>query len=124
MREQQFRLQARRLDIFLVEKTGAFLDRFEDGHGWKSKFKTTAAKSFLRRWFFVMRMNEEPDVINNVITGNQTEEKKCQRALERRWPMWRSSGRIVNNPETAANLFANFVPIRWQLSVLPERAHL
>ena len=32
MREEQLRLQARRLDVFFGEKFGAFLNRFEDGH--------------------------------------------------------------------------------------------
>ena len=32
MREQQFRLQARRLDIFFGEEFRAFLNRFEDRH--------------------------------------------------------------------------------------------
>ena len=33
MGEEEFRLQARGLDIFFAEEIGAFLDRFEDGHG-------------------------------------------------------------------------------------------
>jgi hypothetical protein len=32
MREEQFGLQSRRLDVFLAEKFRAFLNRFKDGH--------------------------------------------------------------------------------------------
>ena len=44
MREEQFRLQARRFDAFFGEKFGAFLNRFEDGHALKSKLIFRAEK--------------------------------------------------------------------------------
>jgi len=37
MRQEEFGLQARGLDIFLREKISAFLDGFEDGHGWEAR---------------------------------------------------------------------------------------
>ena len=45
MREEQFRLQARRLDTFFAEKIGAFFYRFADGHAGSLSRRAPVGKS-------------------------------------------------------------------------------
>src|ERR1035437_5838274 len=96
MREEQFRLQARRFDIFFAEKSGAFLNRFEDGHA-TNLVLIRRMQSLFAGLFFIARVDEEADVINDVVTGDQAEHEKRQRTLE-----WRRTVRcgddMANRP--------------------------
>ena len=80
MREKQFGLQARGIHAAFGEEVRTFLNRFQDGHG-EILNSSGSALDILAGDFFIVGVDEQPNVIDNVVTERQASDEKGQGAF-------------------------------------------